>query len=98
MSEPSKHKHHRSMPSLSFSTVTTENPIPSPKSHHVKRHSDSMPTKRWDDSPFEMELAEDDFIKEKKTSPPWIKFPKLKRKLSRPDSNRLLKKVYTWLL
>ncbi|EIE81699.1 hypothetical protein RO3G_06404 [Rhizopus delemar RA 99-880] len=82
MQEAPKHKHHRSMPSLSFSTSTSgENSnLSSPRtSYHLKRHSDSI--RRWDDSQLELELAEDDLIK--KPSSFLVRFPKLKRKLSR---------------
>ncbi|KAI9259883.1 hypothetical protein BY458DRAFT_516945 [Sporodiniella umbellata] len=92
MSE-TKHKHHRSMPSLSFSILTTDTASSPRTSQHIKRHSDSLPGKRWDDSPFEMELAEDDWIQKKKTALPWTL--KWKRKLDpRP---KLFRKVSTWL-
>ncbi|KAI9282692.1 hypothetical protein BY458DRAFT_497033 [Sporodiniella umbellata] len=78
LEEPSKqgHKTHSSLPSLTFSITSTEHNPSHPSSPLGTSFDTSLlskrpnePTKRWDDSQLEMELADDDdFIQPRRPS------------------------------
>ena len=83
------HKHHRSMPSLSFSISSTSYQSSPGTSIHHKRHSETISVKRWDDSQLEMDLAED--MDDKKQP----LMSRMKYKLSQYRHG--FKKIATWL-
>ncbi|KAI9253588.1 hypothetical protein BY458DRAFT_521626 [Sporodiniella umbellata] len=92
--QETQHKHHKSLPSLSFSIHSADQSSHSNQSSpRTSSHFRPMDvTKRWDDTPFEMELAEDDFIKK---PPSMFRFhlPKLKKTFSRSN---MFKRIYHW--
>ncbi|KAG1444237.1 hypothetical protein G6F56_010381 [Rhizopus delemar] len=109
------HKTHQSLPSLTFSIASSEinshpsSPLTSTFNHiyQQKRNSEPMPSRRWDDSQLEMELAEDDLMDTKthrrhsslrfkrKLLPSENYFNKFRRSPS-SNNNSLLKKISNW--
>ncbi|CAO3699110.1 hypothetical protein G6F70_007015 [Rhizopus microsporus] len=101
--QPKEHKHHKSMPSLSSSISSNEISIQSsPRtSMSCNRMSDQVRIKRWDDSPFEMELAEDDLIKPNTSSHKFSETLRDKFRHIRGEEYRrhkFFKKLYHWFM
>ncbi|ORE01088.1 hypothetical protein BCV72DRAFT_246199 [Rhizopus microsporus var. microsporus] len=100
------HKHHSSITSISssISSIDLHSNTSSHTSFTYKRYSELMPTRRWDDSQLEMELAEDDLIEEQRkkkfiNSSLRLKLSEnLKFRHSHSNSNNtpLFKRLYSW--
>ncbi|KAI9485668.1 MAG: hypothetical protein EXX96DRAFT_645595 [Benjaminiella poitrasii] len=106
---------HRIIPSLSSSVSSQEISNQSPRTsfsscidhanYNNKRYSEPQivtPTRRWDDSQLEMELAEDDLIDRVNKVPQRttsLRFNKTKLLFHRSSSQHqpLIKKICNWL-